>query len=417
MEAVSLSMLKSKWIKFSLPFLVIFLFLHFIVPLLILANLEKSPATSGHFINTYEESKTRFLNYEEELKENWDTVRSDSFTVTENATIDLWWADANQEKTNLIVITSGVHGVEGYVGSAMLDIFLEQFSPELNKENTGLVLVHSVNPVGMKEMRRYNENNVDLNRNFIYEWDTFDKDMNTDYEELKGFLQPAKEIGTITWRELGFYGEIAKTVLTDGSTKIEKALLSGQYTQPKGVYYGGQTDEPSTKFIKSLFEDILLTEYANILHVDLHTGYGPRYQMSIFSSGKETMTQEEAQETFDYPLVFTPDSDEFYVTNGDVPEFFSMLKDKIAPSKSLYSTTFEFGTMGDGLWASIDSVKRTIMENQLIQHGSNNDTTMKILDSRYREMFYPSEQKWRAKAKKDFLQAMEGVMKYNNIIE
>ncbi len=299
----------------------------------------------------------------------------------------------------------------------MLDIFLEQFSPKLNIENTGLIIVHSVNPVGMKEMRRYNENNVDLNRNFIYDWDSFDKDMNPDYEDLKGFLQPEKEIGTITWRDLGFYGEIVKTVLTDGSTKIEKALLSGQYMQPKGVYYGGQEDEPSTKFTKGLFEEILLTEYANILHVDLHTGYGPRYQMSIFSSAKETMTQEEAQRAFDYPLVFTPDSDEFYVTNGDVPEYFAMLKDEIAPSKSLYSTTFEFGTMGDGLWASIDSVKRTVMENQLIQYGSDNDTTKKILDSRYREMFYPSERKWRDKAKEDFIQAMEGVMKFNKIID
>ncbi|WP_404470556.1 DUF2817 domain-containing protein [Sutcliffiella horikoshii] len=212
-------MLKSKWIKFGFAFLVIFLFLQFIVPLLILANLEKPPTTSGHFINTYEESKTRFLSYEDDLIENWNTVRSDSFKVDDDATIDLWWADANQEKTNLIVITSGVHGVEGYVGSAMLDIFLEQFSPKLNIENTGLIIVHSVNPVGMKEMRRYKENNVDLNRNFIYDWDSFDKDMNTDYEDLKGFLQPEKEIGTITWRDLGFYGEIVKTVLTDGSLK------------------------------------------------------------------------------------------------------------------------------------------------------------------------------------------------------
>ncbi|KMJ59375.1 hypothetical protein AB685_00335 [Bacillus sp. LL01] len=266
-------------------------------------------------------------------------------------------------------------------------------------------------------MRRYNENNVDLNRNFIYDWETFDKEMNTDYEDLKGFLQPDKEIGTITWRDLGFYGEIATTVLTDGSTKIEKALLSGQYTQPKGVYFGGMEDEPSTKFLKGLFEDILLTDYSNILHVDLHTGYGPRYQMSIFSSGKETMTKAQAEEAFNYPLVFTPDSDEFYVTNGDVPEYFVQLKDEVAPSKNLYSTTFEFGTMGDGLLASIDSVKRTVMENQLVQHGSNNNTANNILESRYREMFYHPEQKWRDKAEEDFLQALKGVLEYQKMID
>ncbi|QFT88994.1 murein peptide amidase A [Bacillus sp. THAF10] len=412
-----MSVLKKKPVKFLFFIFVFFLFLHFILPLIILTTLETPPESSDHFINSYEESKSRFLQYEESLTQTWNDVSHEAYTIEQEATIDLWWANANQSKTNLIVLTSGVHGVEGYVGSAMMDVFLQDISRQLHAENTGIVLVHSINPIGMKEMRRYNENNVDLNRNFIYDWDSFDKDMNSEYEDLKGFLQPEKPVGNIAWRDAGFYGEILKTVITDGSAKIEKALLTGQYTQPEGVYYGGNSDEPSTQYVKKLFQNILQSEYKNIMLVDLHTGYGPRYQMSIFSSGKETMTQEEAQEAFHYPLVFTPDSEEFYTTNGDVPEYFVQLKEDIAPSKNLFATTFEFGTMGDGLLASVDSVKRTIMENQLAQHGSKNKTSTRILNSRYREMFYPSELKWRNKAVDDFLQAFEGILKYNKMID
>ena len=56
----------------------------------------------------------------------------------------------------------------------MLDVFWQEIYPELDTSNTGVLVVANINPYGMKNHRRYNENNVDLNRNFIMDWDSFD---------------------------------------------------------------------------------------------------------------------------------------------------------------------------------------------------------------------------------------------------
>lgn len=52
--------------------------------------------------------------------------------------------------------------------------------------------------------------------------------------------------------------------------------MTGQFTDPSGVYYGGTEDADSTKLLKQVYQDALDSDYSNIVHIDLHTGYGPR---------------------------------------------------------------------------------------------------------------------------------------------
>lgn len=394
------------------------IFLMFVVvPNYILAiNLYKQPTGTNkelsYFPQTYEESKSRFETYDEAFQNRWKDVKKTSYVITqkENLSIDLLQADAVKEKKKLVIISSGTHGIEGYTGSAMQDVFVKDYLSHLDPATTGVLLVHSVNPWGMKHFRRYTENNVDLNRNFIYDWNSFDRSVNKKYTDLQGFMEKSSGIGNIVLHDSAFYGELGYNAITKGTGIIKEALLNGQYTNPKGVYYGGNGDEPSTAYMKQVFEKVLKSPYEDIIHIDLHTGYGPRYQMSIFSSVAETMKEQEAKKAFNYPLVLTPDSKEFYVTNGDITEYFYKLKTKIAPQKKLYSTTFEFGTFGEDTMASIQSLKRTIEENQLYQNGTKNKASSDIIHNRYKELFYPSETKWRLKTVKDFRQALTGVM-------
>ncbi|MBS2968042.1 DUF2817 domain-containing protein [Metabacillus sp. KIGAM252] len=370
------------------------------------------------FPKTYEQSRDRFRTYESVLKSRWENTTKQSFRISdsEDLAIDLLKADAAKSKDTLIVLSSGTHGIEGYTGSAMQDVFMKEFIQKLNPDTTGLYLVHSINPWGMKNFRRYNENNVDLNRNFIQDWSKFDLNSNKTYKELESFFEPKSKIGSIVAHDAEFTASLAKTALTAGTDKVQGALLTGQYTNPKGVYYGGTKDEKSTVFMKQEFESILATPYKQIIHIDLHTGYGPRYQMSIFSSSAETLSQSEAQEAYQYPLVLTPDCEEFYASTGDITEYFTALAKQKAPEKDFYSTTFEFGTLGDGTIDSIQSLKRTVEENQLYQYGSSSDISMLIIQARYKELFYPYETKWREKAITDFKQAMTGVLTYKGAL-
>src|SRR5262245_8496682 len=64
----------------------------------------------------------------------------------------------------VLLHSSGLHGVEGFAGSAIQLQLLRNIPPLA--ADAALILVHILNPYGMAWLRRVNENNVDLNRNF-----------------------------------------------------------------------------------------------------------------------------------------------------------------------------------------------------------------------------------------------------------
>ena len=350
-----------------------------------------------YFYNSYDEIRSH-------LKERVEKLRADGVAVEVNEY-------AVDESDNLfIVLTTGVHGMEGYIGSVMLDVFFEEIYPTVDTENTGILVVANVNPYGMKYMRRYNENNVDLNRNFILDWNGFDLSSNKDYPEVKEFLQPEGKIGNAFWHEAEFYLNLAKEALTKGADKVSDALLTGQYEYHQGVYYGGNGDEISTAYLKGVFNDCLDGEYENIVHIDIHSGYGPRYNMVIFNSVYETMTEAETKEAFGYDYVISYDSESFYATTGDTTDYFYRLAESKESKKTLFSTCFEFGTIGDSFMDSILSLKYTVDENRQHWYPTENKVASEIVSENYAELFYPTEKEWREKTVADFKTAAEGVL-------
>ena len=324
--------------------------------------------------------------------------------------IDAFYLPSRETQTNLIVLTTGVHGIEGYIGAAMLDVFFGELYPGLDTGSTGVLVVANVNPYGMKHLRRYNENNVDLNRNFILDWDTFDRASNQEYPKVDTFLGPTGKIGNALWHEAGFYLSLAKTAITEGADTISDALLTGQYEYPQGVYYGGDGDESSTVYLKDVFARCLESRYENIVHIDIHSGYGPRYNMVIFNSVFETMTEAESVAAFGYGNVIAHDSESFYATTGDTTDFFYRLAQQKGADTDLFSTCFEFGTIGDAFFDTILSLHYTVDENRNHFYPTDNATSAQIVHENYMELFYPTETAWREKTVTDFVAATQGVL-------
>ncbi len=376
-------------------------------------EVEAEYAYSEYFYNDYDQIRTHLKERVSQLKENGVEVEVSEYAVNEgdDLYIDNIYLPSKDKKDNLIVLTTGVHGMEGYIGSVMLDVFFEEIYPTLNTDTTGVLIIANVNPYGMKYMRRYNENNVDLNRNFILDWENFDLSSNKDYPEVKEFLQPEGKVGNALWHEVGFYGNLAKEALTKGADKVSDALLTGQYEYPQGVYYGGNGDEKSTTYLKGVFNNCLDGEYANIVHIDIHSGYGPRYNMVIFNSVYETMTEAETKKAFGYDYVISHDSESFYATTGDTTDYFYRLAESKNTDKELFSTCFEFGTIGDSFMDSILSLKYTVDENREHWYPTNNKVTKEVISENYKELFYPTETQWREKTVADFKTATEGVLK------
>ena len=86
---------------------------------------------------------------------------------------------SDSEKTVLVV--SGTHDVEGYCGSALQTEWLAKHFED-RPNDTRVIMVHGFNPVGFAWVRRVNEDNVDLNRNFI-NWNETPP-MNTDCQGI-----------------------------------------------------------------------------------------------------------------------------------------------------------------------------------------------------------------------------------------
>jgi hypothetical protein len=251
---------------------------------------------------------------------------------------------------------------------------------------------------------------VDLNRNFILDWDSFDRASNQEYPKVDTFLGPTGKIGNALWHEAGFYLSLAKTAVTEGADTISDALLTGQYEYPQGVYYGGDGDESSTVYLKDVFARCLDSAYENIVHIDIHSGYGPRYNMVIFNSVFETMTEAESVAAFGYGNVIAHDSESFYATTGDTTDFFYRLAQQKGTDTALFSTCFEFGTIGDAFFDTILSLHYTVDENRNHFYPTDNGVSAQIVHENYMELFYPTETAWREKTVTDFVAATQGVL-------
>lgn len=405
--------MKKKFIGIAGVFTVLILLATLIGPSLILHAVRQpepaaSYAYSDSFYNSYDEVRTHLQELTAELNTE---ISSYAIDGEDGLYIDSFYLPSEKEKTNLIVLTTGVHGMEGYIGSVMLDVFFEEIYPDLDRENTGVLVVANVNPYGMKYYRRYNENNVDLNRNFILDWNSFDLASNKEYPKVDTFLGPTGKIGNALWHEAGFYLSLGKTAITDGAGTISDALLTGQYEYPQGVYYGGNGDEASTVYMKDVFSRCLESTYESIVHIDIHSGYGPRYNMVIFNSVFETMTEAESQEAFGYDYIIAYDSEAFYATTGDTTDFFYRLAEQKQTNTELFSTCFEFGTIGDAFFDTILSLKYTVDENRNHWYPTDNATSAQVVHENYMELFYPTETAWREKTVADFTAATAGVLK------
>ena len=82
----------------------------------------------------------------------------------DNLYIDALWI-GKSDSNKLYMSTSGIHGVEGFAGSAIQLSILDKLNSIPDK--TALAFIHILNPWGMSWIRRENESNVDLNRNFL----------------------------------------------------------------------------------------------------------------------------------------------------------------------------------------------------------------------------------------------------------
>jgi hypothetical protein len=200
-----------------------------------------------------------------------------------------------------------------------------------------------------------------------------------------------------------------------GLKRVGAASALGQYAFPRGIYYGGADRPEETGVVVGLYRRCF-ESYAQVVQLDMHTGWGPRYQMSVVASALEPRSSAEMRQQFGYPQVVKANTSEFYALRGDMIDYIYALWREAFPARRLFSATFEFGTLGDSTYNLYRDRRAIVFENRLHWYGAGSPAVRARVERDFKDLFFPEAPDWCAKALADFRQAAEGILRAEGVL-
>ncbi|MBI1243440.1 MAG: DUF2817 domain-containing protein [Alphaproteobacteria bacterium] len=291
-----------------------------------------------------------------------------------------WHGPADAER--VLVTISATHGVEGFCGSGCQTAWFATGAFRELPPGVAQLHLHAVNPHGFAWLRRVNEDNVDLNRNFVTHIGPYPE--NPGYEKLAPAVAPNE------WTTAA--QAASKAVMADytkrfGAAAFQSAVSGGQYTHPDGIFFGGHAPTWSHRIIASAFRD-WLARAKHVAIVDFHTELGPRgYGEIIFALPDKHSGFARALDWYGSDLTSTEmgtsTSAPLVGTNGD--GFVRFL-----PGAQLTAVALEYGTLP--LDDVLDAVRA---DNWLHFHGDLASEDSRRIKTQMRDAFAPNDPAWR----------------------
>ena len=348
-----------------------------------------------YFNDSYDDARKNFRLKSDELILKYPGAKKFDLPVTSNKdtnlTIDFCFIPGSESADKIIILSSGVHGLEGYVGSAVQLFFMANYINTDFLENTGVLLIHSVNPYGFKYTRRVTENNVDLNRNSDVDKELY-QTKNEGYPKVYDLINPKQKANPESFANRFFFVKAIKNIVKESMPVLRQAVLQGQYEFPEGLYYGGNDFEPQIKNLVPII-DTICNPYQTVFAIDLHTAYGERGKLHLFPNPVEGSVKKRMEAIFEGFHIDWGDSDDFYTYSGDFAGYIG----KINNDKIFIPMLFEYGTMdSQTTTGSIKSLHVMILENQGEQYGFEYEEDMKKVKNDFMEMYYPSSEAWKS---------------------
>lgn len=293
------------------------------------------------FSDTYAEAREKFLSVVAERGASLVSAvhPSQRGAQGEDLAIDIGtFGDPSAEKTLLVV--SGTHGQEGFLGSALQIAFLRDVEIP---EGMNVVALHALNPWGFSHLSRTDEKNIDVNRNF------------TDYDEElpQDDLYPMlfKALCPDDWtEETADWSDVLQEVTEEhGHQRLVTALAGGQIVEPTGITFVGREASWSRRTVEELLP-AALTHAKKVAFIEWHTGigeYGELCHICSLEPGTDGYEQviewlgEEARTSF---------TKNAHIADGKTPNyrgFFSAWLPSTAPQAQWAGLLIEVGTYDD----------------------------------------------------------------------
>ncbi|MBU6474241.1 MAG: M14 family metallopeptidase [Alphaproteobacteria bacterium] len=280
-----------------------------------------------------------------------------------------------------LLLISGTHGVEGYFGSGVQSGLLREGIAARVPEGALLVMLHAFNPYGFSWDRRVNEDNADLNRNFV---DHARPPVNRNYAALADAIAPAD----ITVEAMKAANATLRAYAEEhGAFALQAAISTGQYAFPNGIYYGGARESWSALMLRDIFREEL-AHVQKLVAIDFHTGLG--------DSGAAAMIIEDAPGAPAFARASALWGARLQSTRGGgslSPPLTGTLDEAVARLMGKGETTF--GALEVGTRPTDVVFKALRLDNWLHLHGSPAHSRAAEIKRLIRDAFYPDTADWK----------------------
>jgi hypothetical protein len=285
--------------------------------------------------------------------------------------------DRNAQRA--VVISSGLHGVEGYLGAAIQLAWMQ--AQQVDLSGVSIVLIHALNPYGFAYNRRWNEDGVDLNRNFLRSTEAFTGSP-PDYPALDPFFNPPSpppKLDPFLLQALGLS-------LRYGSQRIKETLAIGQYDYPQGLFFGGSRPT-QTQTILAEHLPRWLGNASAVTHIDFHTGLGQRATYKLFPKDIiDADFQAQLSKQFGAGSIEFPDDRQFsYPIKGGLGQWCQDL---------MVDCRYDFLTAEFGTYSGLAVLQALRAEQRAHLYGAEG-VDYGLVQKRLVEVFAPARIDWR----------------------
>ena len=284
-----------------------------------------------------------------------------------------------------VALESGTHGVEGFTGSAIQLASVERASRAASERGLSILFVHAVNPYGFSFCRRGDENNVDVNRNFV-DFTTSAIFANPLFDEMAPHLVPQ------SWDEYSLReADQAMHRLREvhGDTAVSRSMRRGQYTHPGNLFFGGTGPTWSRRTIEKIAAD-LLTSATSTLLLDVHTGLGDYAGLQLLTvESPDAVRYHRLRQTFGVRVRSTVDPSSGAANAGG--NIFAGYERRIAPAE-FTGLALEFGTYEQ---ARVQFALRANAWAYLEGNAMSRDDLREQSRAEMLEIFCPADESWR----------------------
>lgn len=291
-----------------------------------------------------------------------------------------------KDADKLVIVSSGLHGIEGFFGSAVQLAWLDQLRCSAGlPDSTAVLLLHALNPYGFAWLRRVNENNVDPNRNGLLPHEKFEGSP-PGYAELDGLLNPTRP----PKRFEPFLPKAAWLIARKGLSALKQAVAAGQYDFPKGLFYGGDQLSQSHQIVKANLARWIAPAKC-VLHVDFHTGLGKSGTFKLLAEyGLSEQEHTWLSQYFDASHIENAEAKGVaYRVRGGLGSWCRWLLNDV---QYTYLCA-EFGT-----YSPIKVIAGLRAENRAVHWGKPDAPQTKQAKTRLKELFCPASETWRSQA-------------------